>query len=118
MMKNRGSSTDFIETGPTQNSESNETALTNLSLEMRKIDSLDKKEERGLLGKLWGAKEHSSNNIAGLFIFLLLLACFVYTVWSLSANEENSHSNILEFWKTLSPFMTLSLGYIFGKSIN
>ena len=40
-------------------------------IEKRRIEKAAEKEERGLLGRLWGSIEHSSNNIAGLFIFLL-----------------------------------------------
>lgn len=84
-------------------------------VEKQKITKEAKKEERGLLGKLWGSIEHSSNNIAGLFILLLILIGLLYTIWMLCLNPSENHTLILEFWGMLTPMMTLALGYIFGK---
>lgn len=118
MSKKNSSSVGFLHEGFNPHSPTSDGDLTDLTLEMRKIDSQEKKEERGLLGKLWGSKEHSSNNIVGLFLFMLFLAAVTYTAWLLSIGKADSHSNIIEFWKTLSPMMTLSLGYLFGKNNN
>ncbi len=89
--------------------------LINATLEKQKLDNQGKKEERGLLGNLWGSIEHSSNNIAGLFIVLLLFVGLVYTIWMLVVDIYDSHSKILDFWKMLSPLLTLALGYVFGR---
>ncbi len=84
-------------------------------VEKQRIEKEAKKEERGWLGKLWGSIEHSSNNIAGLFILLLFLIGLLYTIWMLCINTCENHKKILEFWAMLSPLMTLALGYIFGR---
>lgn len=83
-------------------------------LEEVRIIEQGKKEERGLLGRLWGSIEHSSNNIAGLFILLLLFIGAAYTCCMFHDNLGN-HTQILEFWGMLSPMLTLALGYLFGR---
>ena len=89
--------------------------LIDATVEKHKLDTQDKKEERGLLGRLWGSIEHSSNNIAGLFIVLLLFIGFAYTFWMLYIDACDTHSKILDFWGMLSPMLTLALGYLFGR---
>lgn len=89
--------------------------LIKASIEEKKIQEEGKKIERGFLGRVWGSIEHSSNNIAGLFIVLLLVIGLVYTIWLLSCNIYDSHNKIIEFWDMLSPLLTLALGYLFGK---
>ena len=84
-------------------------------VEKQKIKKEAEKEERGLLGRLWGSIEHSSNNIAGLFIILLFLVGLLYTIWMLCVDSYDNHNKILEFWAMLTPLMTLALGYIFGR---
>ena len=84
-------------------------------VEKQKIKKEAEKEERGLLGRLWGSIEHSSNNIAGLFIILLFLVGLLYTIWMLCVDSCDNHKKILEFWAMLTPLMTLALGYIFGR---
>lgn len=85
-------------------------------VEKCKIEKEAEKEERGLLGRLWGSIDHSSNNIAGLFIILLFLVGILYTIWMLFLDSCDNHKKILEFWAMLTPLMTLALGYIFGRS--
>ena len=84
-------------------------------IEKQKIRKEAAREERGLLGKLWGSIEHSSNNIAGLFIILLFIVGLLYTIWMLCVVSCDNHKKILEFWEMLTPLMTLALGYIFGR---
>lgn len=89
--------------------------LIDATVEKHKLDTQDKKEERGLLGKLWGSIEHSSNNIAGLFIVLLLIIGSVYTFWMICIDACDTHTKILDFWGILTPMLTLALGYLFGR---
>lgn len=84
-------------------------------VEKKKIEKAAEKEERGFLGKLWGSIDHSSNNIAGLFIVLLFFVGLLYTIWMLCVDSCESHKRILEFWGMLTPMLTLALGYIFGR---
>jgi len=88
-----------------------------IDAELKKKQLENESEERGWLGKLWGTIEHSSNNIAGLFIVLLLLIGTGYTCCLLFEDSAN-HSKILEFWGMLSPMLTLALGYLFGRGQN
>ena len=60
--------------------------IIDADVEKQKIKKEAEKEERGLLGKLWGSIEHSSNNIAGLFIILLFIIGLLYTIWMLCIN--------------------------------
>ena len=92
--------------------------LIEASIEEKRILEEGKKIERGFLGRIWGSIEHSSNNIAGLFIVLLLIIGFVYTICLLCSNVCDGHNKILEFWNMLSPLLTLALGYLFGKGRN
>lgn len=89
--------------------------IIDADVEKQKIKKEAEKEERGLLGKLWGSIEHSSNNIAGLFIILLFIIGLLYTIWMLCINSCNNHKLVIEFWGMLTPLMTLALGYIFGR---
>lgn len=84
-------------------------------VEKKKIEKAAEKEERGILGKLWGSIEHSSNNIAGLFIIMLLLVGLLYTIWLLSFDSCGNHEKIIDFWEMLTPMLTLALGYLFGR---
>lgn len=64
--------------------------------------------EIGFLGKFFGAGDGVKMNIAGLTILLLLAFGIFYTCFKTD----------FEIWKIISPIITLSLGYIFGKSSN
>lgn len=87
----------------------------NADLLHAQIDAEDKKSERGVLGKFFGAGVHSSKNIVGLLIILLLIIGVGYTLYMLHFNPESTHSQVLDFWGIISPLITLSLGYLFGK---
>ena len=84
--------------------------MIDASIEQRRIEEEGKKGERGFLGRFWGSIEHSSNNIAGLFIVLLVIIGSGYTICMLESNSCDSHSKVLEFWRMLSPMLTLALG--------
>ena len=91
--------------------------IIDADLEETRIKEESRKEERGFLGKVWGSIEHSSNNIAGLFIILLLIIGAAYTCCMFHDSPEN-HTKILEFWGMISPLLTLALGYLFGRGQN
>lgn len=90
--------------------------IIDAGVQQQKIEKEGKKEERGLLGQFWGSIEHSSNNIAGLFILLLLIIASVYTFSMLCCKPDGYHEKILDFWGIITPLLTLALGYLFGKS--
>lgn len=80
--------------------------------------SADADKEKGWLGKFFGINEHSSNNIAGLFILILLIIGTAYTVAMICFEYEQTHKQVLDFWDVLVPMITLALGYIFGNRHN
>lgn len=65
--------------------------------------------EAGLLGKCFGSKLNAPSNIAGFFVIIMALSgiAVLFTTCSIPANE---------YWKIITPLITMSLGYIFGKS--
>ncbi len=72
--------------------------------------------ELGLLGQFFGSGNSIKLNIAGLFIFILVITGIVYTACVLFSTNINSKAiGILEFWGIITPLITLALGYIFGK---
>lgn len=63
--------------------------------------------EAGWLGKIFGADKRASSNIAGLLIALLVVSGIALLFF-------NSSIPALEYWKIISPLITLALGYLFG----
>ncbi|PZO30963.1 MAG: hypothetical protein DCF13_01910 [Flavobacteriaceae bacterium] len=73
--------------------------------------------ELGKLGKFFGSGDTVKMNIAGITILILLVIGVSYTVAALLCDEKNSKAvGIIDFWGILTPIITLSLGFIFGKS--
>ena len=74
--------------------------------------------ELGIVGKLLGSGDSIKMNIAGITILILILTGIVYTIILIFCNTSNNSNviDILKFWGILTPIITLSLGYIFGKS--
>ena len=65
--------------------------------------------ESGHLGRFFGNHRNAAANIAGLIVLILIIAgigfiCFFG--WEKSA----------EFWKGIFPIITLTLGYLFGRT--
>lgn len=72
--------------------------------------------ELGLLGQFFGSGNSIKLNIAGLFIFILVLTGIIYTACILFSNNVSPKViGILEFWGIITPLITLALGYVFGK---
>ncbi|HLO72919.1 MAG TPA: hypothetical protein VK164_03200 [Flavobacterium sp.] len=72
--------------------------------------------ELGFLGQFFGSGNSIKLNIAGLFIFILVLIGIIYTSCVLFATNINPKAiGILDFWGIITPLITLALGYIFGK---
>lgn len=91
--------------------------VNNLDLEMQKLKIVEKKDERGWIGHIWGASEHSSNNIAGLLIVSILVIGAAYTAYMICVDACCTHQEVLDFWKLLTPLLTMALGYIFGHKV-
>ena len=72
--------------------------------------------ELGMLGQFFGSRNSIKLNIAGLFIFILVITGITYTACILFSPTVNAKAiGILEFWGIITPLITLALGYIFGK---
>lgn len=85
------------------------------SLEEKKLENDAEKGRRGWVGRIWGDGNNSAVNIAGILIVLLVVIGAGYTFWMLSVGWQESHSQVLDFWKVIVPLITLALGYLFGK---
>jgi hypothetical protein len=65
--------------------------------------------ESGWLGKVFGNRVNAPTNIAGFTAICLILSgigMVAFTGWDKSS----------EFWKVISPLLTLVLGFVFGKN--
>ncbi len=91
--------------------------LINADIRKKEIDKDILKEERGFLGRFFGGKDSSSNNIAGFFICILLFIVSCYTAGMAIYCPNNTHSQILDIWNVVTPLITLALGYIFGNKL-
>ena len=72
------------------------------SLESQKI-------EAGRFGMIFGIGETAKTNITALAVLLLLGSGVAFSFFE-------GISTSLEYWKAISPFITLGLGYIWGKN--
>lgn len=83
----------------------------------RTFENNIKDKEIGILGKLFGFGDSVKFNIAGISILILILAGISYTIIVIfcEVNEQKVIS-IGDFWAIITPLLTLTLGYIFGKS--
>ncbi len=91
--------------------------ILDTNLKAQNLSNEAKKSERGWIGKFWGASEHSSNNIAGMLIVILLIIGTLYTTYMLFFNAVETHKQVLDFWKIITPLITLALGYVFGHKV-
>ena len=65
--------------------------------------------ESGVLGKFFGGRVKAPTNIAGVVALGLLfsgIGMVAFAGWERSA----------EYWKVMSPILTLVLGFLFGKN--
>lgn len=67
----------------------------------------------GKVGRVFGASENSSKNIATVICFILLIAVISMSCWIYYLDKDKSF--IANLWQLVLPVITLSLGYIFGK---
>lgn len=80
-----------------------------ITKENNKLETKQIELDSGLLGKIFGGKENAPTNIAGFLIVVSFVAGGI-------ASALNTDTYAKDFWIILSPFITLSLGYIFGKN--
>ena len=80
------------------------------SPELIQLQSKQLDLESGLLGKIFGSSKSAPSNIASLCLLLILISGIALT-FGISGKMEAS-----EYWKYLSPTMSLIFGYLFGKN--
>jgi len=73
------------------------------------VEFQHKKLEAGFFGKLFGTGFNAASNIAGLVVIGLIIAIF----WIIGFKESSEIDSIM---KIISPILTLTLGYLFGKN--
>jgi len=78
-------------------------------------EGINAREGSGWLGKIWGVTSSVPHNIAALTIFVLLLFGIIYTYSCINIPSEKLSISIAGFWGIISPIITLSFGYLFGK---
>jgi hypothetical protein len=66
--------------------------------------------ESGVLGKFFGGANTAQSNIAGFMLVSLILAGIVVTFFQSSASAT-------EFWKYVTPIITLVFGFLSGKKV-
>jgi hypothetical protein len=66
------------------------------------------KLEAGVLGSFFGSTQRAASSIAWVMIFILV--CAGVSVLFITCTVQP-----LEYWKTVSPLITLALGYLFGR---
>lgn len=69
----------------------------------------DKKINAGFFGKYFGVGDIAKINVTAICVLLLILSSIIF-----SFCFDFQHS--IEYWKIVSPFITLGLGYIWGKN--
>jgi len=67
----------------------------------------------GTIGRLFGSAEHASKNITASICLLLILGISVISCWVYCTKQDMAF--IKSMWTNISPIITLSLGYLFGK---
>ena len=67
----------------------------------------------GVIGRLLGSAEHASKNITASICILLILGVSVISCWVYYKKQDIAF--IKSMWTSISPIITLSLGYLFGK---
>ncbi len=81
------------------------------SPELVQLQSKQMDLESGWLGKLFGSSKIAPCNIAGLCLLLLVvpgIALLFFSGTTMTAGD---------YWKFITPIVTLILGYLFGKNV-
>jgi hypothetical protein len=67
----------------------------------------------GTIGRFFGSSEHASKNITATICLTLIIGVSVISSWVYYTKEDITF--IKNMWTNISPIITLSLGYLFGK---
>lgn len=71
-----------------------------------------KREERGVMGRFWGGGSEKPGNIAGfvIIVFAIMFACVL--LWGTDTASLSRKDSLV----IIGGFITLALGFIFGRS--
>jgi len=64
--------------------------------------------EAGTLGKFFGSQPSAASSIAWVVVFLLVVSGILTLFF-------NCTISFTDYWKTVGPFITLLLGFLFGR---
>ena len=105
---------EYDEKSPTD--DAIKTAVLNLQMNKQNHnhESDMKDKDLGLLGRLFGGGLHASKNITALICLILLVVAVVFS-FVVYFGDCNKDKLIEYFWDTITPIITLSLGYLFGR---
>lgn len=67
----------------------------------------------GTIGRFFGSSEHASKNITATICLTLIIGVSVISCWVYYTKVDITF--IKNMWTNISPIITLSLGYLFGK---
>lgn len=67
----------------------------------------------GAIGRFFGSSEHASKNITATICLTLIIGVSVISCWVYYTKDDIAF--IKNMWINISPIITLSLGYLFGK---
>lgn len=67
----------------------------------------------GTIGSIFGSAEHASKNITATICIALIVGVSIISCWVYYTKEDVSF--VKSMWTNISPIITLSLGYLFGK---
>lgn len=70
--------------------------------------------ELGIIGRLFGSKENSSKNITAIICLIMLLGVSTISLCVYFCSGDIAF--VKSMWQSISPLITLSLGYLFGKN--
>lgn len=68
----------------------------------------------GFIGKLFGSKENSSKNITAIICLTMLVGVSAISLCVYFFSEDVAF--VKSMWQSISPIITLALGYLFGKN--
>jgi hypothetical protein len=72
------------------------------------LRSEKQKLDAGFLGKIFGAEQSAASSISWVMIFLLTCSGIIVLFFPCTIGTA-------EYWKIITPIMTLALGYLFGR---
>lgn len=87
------------------------------TIECKKLDQEHEREtlkkNLGLIGRTFGCAENATKNITAVICLCLIIGASIISIIVYYHNQDISF--VKSMWVNISPIITLSLGYLFGK---